>query len=140
MREASNVVCLGARRSRCEECTIAGRCLARDPEHDRKSLETTGIDMRLILAVGVGSLRYAEDEVERCVERGIDQYVILGAGFDTFTLRRADMVGRLRVFEVDFPDVQALKRERIRAAKQRPASMPTFVPCLLSTSPSPRDS
>ena len=46
-------------------------------------------------------LRYAEDEVERAAERGVDQYVILGAGFDTFALRRNDLADRIRVFEVD---------------------------------------
>ena len=104
------------------------RAKARDPEHDAKVLAATGIDFRLILAVGVGSLRYAEDEVERCVREGIDQYVVLGAGFDTFALRREDLADRLRVFEVDFPDVQDLKRRRIEAADARPAQVPTFVP------------
>lgn len=101
---------------------------ARDPESDARVLAATGIDFRLILAVGIGSLRYAEDEVDRCLARGIDQYVILGAGFDTFALRRGDVVDRLRVFEVDFPDVQALKRARIEAASAEPAQLPTFVP------------
>lgn len=106
----------------------ASRAQARDPEHDARVREATGIDFRLILAVGIGSLRYAEDEVERCVDAGIDQYVVLGAGFDTFALRREDLADRVRVFEVDFPDVQALKRQRIEAADATPAQVPTFVP------------
>lgn len=106
----------------------ASRAIARDPGHDARVREATGIDFRPILAVGIGSLRYAEDEVERMVARGIDQYAILGAGFDTFALRRTDLAGRLRVFEVDFPDVQALKRARIEQATARPAQIPTFVP------------
>jgi methyltransferase (TIGR00027 family) len=101
---------------------------ARDPDHQRRNTEATGFDSRLILAVGVGSLRYAEDEVGRSMGEGIDQYVIMGAGFDTFALRRADAVGRLHVFEIDFPDVQALKRERIKKAERVPAQIPTFVP------------
>lgn len=101
---------------------------ARDPDHELRSREATGFDFRPILAVGIGSLRYAEDEVERAVDRGVDQYVVLGAGFDTFALRRDDLVGRLRVFEVDFPDVQRLKRERIAAAAREPAQLPRFVP------------
>ncbi len=104
------------------------RAEARDPDHERRGREASGFDFRLILAVGIGSLRYAEDEVERAVQDGIRQYVILGAGFDTFALRRADMVGRLQVFEIDFPDVQALKRERIARAEAVPAQLPTFVP------------
>ena len=104
------------------------RAEARDPEHQRRNALATGFDSRLILAVGVGSLRYAEDEVDRCMAEGIDQYVIMGAGFDTFALRRDDAVGRLRVFEIDFPDVQALKRSRIEQAERSPAQMPIFVP------------
>jgi methyltransferase (TIGR00027 family) len=89
---------------------------------------TPGFDASPIFALGVAGLRYAEDEVERCAARGIDQYVILGAGFDTFALRRSDLVDRVRVYEVDHPDVQALKRARLTQATREPASVPTFVP------------
>ena len=89
---------------------------------------TPGFDASPIFALGVASLRYAEDEVERCVRQGIDQYLILGAGFDTFALRREDLRSLVEVFEIDHPDVQALKRARVMAASRRPAQMPTFVP------------
>jgi methyltransferase (TIGR00027 family) len=89
---------------------------------------TAGFDASPVFALGVASLRAAEDEVEHCVARGIDQYVILGAGFDTFALRRSDLVDRIRVYEVDHPDVQALKRSRLLQATREPASVPTFVP------------
>ena len=46
------------------------------------------------------------------VAAGFDQYVILGAGFDTFAMRHPELTGRLAVFEVDHPDVQRLKRQR----------------------------
>ena len=47
---------------------------------DAASIEVTpGFDASPIFALGVASLRYAEDEVERCVARGIAQYLILGA-------------------------------------------------------------
>jgi methyltransferase (TIGR00027 family) len=91
-------------------------------------MESDGLDVAPVFALNVGSLRYAEDEVERCVRDGVDQYVILGAGFDTFALRRGDLCDRLRVYEVDHPDVQALKRERIAQADATPDAMPTFVP------------
>jgi methyltransferase (TIGR00027 family) len=86
---------------------------------------TPDFDPGPIFAGGVACLRYAEDEVERCAARGFAQYVILGAGFDTFALRKGE---RLRVFEVDHPDVQALKRARIAAAERKPAALPEFVP------------
>ena len=91
-------------------------------------MEWGDFDTAPLFALNVGSLRYAEDEVERCARDGIDQYVILGAGFDTFALRRGDLCDRLRVYEVDHPDVQALKRERIERADATPDAMPTFVP------------
>ena len=57
--------------------------------------------------------RLAEDVVERAVAAGIRQYVILGAGLDSFAYRRPDLLERLRVFEVDHPASQAWKRERL---------------------------
>ncbi|HEY0934524.1 MAG TPA: class I SAM-dependent methyltransferase, partial [Trebonia sp.] len=45
--------------------------------------------------------------------RGTGQYVLLGAGLDTFAQRRPDLAGRLRVFEVDQPGTQAWKRRRL---------------------------
>ena len=53
------------------------------------------------------------DIVEEQVDRGGDQYVILGAGLDSFALRRVDLVRHLRVFEVDEPATQAWKRRRL---------------------------
>lgn len=53
--------------------------------------------------------RYPED---RLLEGGFAQYVILGAGLDSFAWRRPDLLRSLRVFEVDHPATQAWKRER----------------------------
>jgi len=58
----------------------------------------------------VARSRYAED---RLVSGGYRQYVILGAGLDSFAWRRADLIGWLRLFEVDHPASQAWKRDRI---------------------------
>jgi len=58
----------------------------------------------------VARARYAED---RLVCGGYRQYVILGAGLDSFAWRRADLVGWLRLFEVDRPASQAWKRARV---------------------------
>ncbi len=57
--------------------------------------------------------RYAEDRLEQAIARGVQQYVILGAGLDTFAFRRPDLIDRLRVCEVDHPSTQALKRGRL---------------------------
>ncbi len=60
--------------------------------------------------------RYNEDRLAMAVERGVGQYVLIGAGLDTFAFRRHDMRDRLQVFELDHPRSQALKRERLIAA------------------------
>ena len=57
--------------------------------------------------------RFAEDIVEQAVAGGTGQYVILGAGLDSFACRRNDLPGGLRVFEVDHPATQSWKRRRL---------------------------
>jgi methyltransferase (TIGR00027 family) len=72
--------------------------------------------------------RYAEDELARAVQRGVRQYVVLGAGLDTFAYRSPYPGSRLRVFEVDHPATQTWKRDRLREAGiPEPASL-TFAP------------
>jgi methyltransferase (TIGR00027 family) len=61
----------------------------------------------------VARARFIEDLVFEQVERGVGQYVILGAGLDTFAQRRPEMGSRLKVFEIDRPGPQAWKRERL---------------------------
>jgi methyltransferase (TIGR00027 family) len=70
--------------------------------------------------------RYAEDELARAVAQGVSQYVVLGAGLDTFAYRNPH--ADLRVFEVDHPATQAWKREQLQAENIAiPASL-TFAP------------
>lgn len=57
--------------------------------------------------------RYTEDKLAETIKQGVGQYVILGAGLDTFAFRYAEKGGRLRVFEVDHPGMQAFKRQRL---------------------------
>jgi methyltransferase (TIGR00027 family) len=57
--------------------------------------------------------RFIEDLVGERVAAGVGQYVILGAGLDTFAQRRADLASRLLVFEVDRPGPQQWKRRRL---------------------------
>jgi methyltransferase (TIGR00027 family) len=72
--------------------------------------------MRAGAAGGILSrARFAEDSLEKAVAEGVQQYVLLGAGLDTFALRRADLVGQIRVIEVDHPATQAIKRQRLAA-------------------------
>lgn len=57
--------------------------------------------------------RFIEDLVLEEAGRGVGQYVILGAGLDTFAQRRPETVARLKVFEIDSPGPQAWKRQRL---------------------------
>jgi methyltransferase (TIGR00027 family) len=61
----------------------------------------------------VGRARYIEDLVEEQLGRGVDQYVILGAGLDTFAQRRPDIAAKLKIFEIDKPATQEWKRQRL---------------------------
>jgi len=61
----------------------------------------------------VARARFIEDLVEEQADRGVQQYVILGAGLDTFAQRRPELASRLRIFEVDQPEPQAWKRRRL---------------------------
>jgi methyltransferase (TIGR00027 family) len=57
--------------------------------------------------------RFIEDQVIEQARRGVEQYVILGAGLDTFAQRRPDVASHLRIFEVDQPGPQAWKQQRL---------------------------
>src|ERR1700723_726204 len=61
----------------------------------------------------VARARFIEDLVAEQADHGVTQYVILGAGLDTFAQRRPEIASRLRVFEVDQPGPQAWKRRRL---------------------------
>jgi methyltransferase (TIGR00027 family) len=61
----------------------------------------------------VARARFVEDLVAEQAASGVTQYVILGAGLDTFAQRRPDIAAGLRVFEVDQPGPQAWKRQRL---------------------------
>ena len=61
----------------------------------------------------VARARFIEDLVVEQAGRGLCQYVLLGAGLDTFALRRPEVASRLVVFEVDQPGPQAWKRQRL---------------------------
>ncbi len=61
----------------------------------------------------VARARFIEDLVEAQAAEGVGQYVILGAGLDTFAQRRPEIASTLRIFEIDQPATQAWKRRRL---------------------------
>lgn len=79
-----------------------GPSYARDLE---RAMHPVGRDFRCMMAA---RSRYAEDQLAASVAAGVRQYVVLGAGLDTFAYRNP--FSELRVFEVDFPATQEWKR------------------------------
>jgi len=61
----------------------------------------------------VARARYAEEQLESAVREGVSQYVLLGAGMDSFALRRPTWADSVTVFEIDHPATQQLKKKRI---------------------------
>ena len=76
--------------------------------------------------------RYTEDALGRAVSRGVGQYVILGAGLDSFAYR-SSLARRVRVFEVDHPATQDWKRRALAAAQVPVPEAVTFVAADLAT-------
>jgi methyltransferase (TIGR00027 family) len=83
---------------------------------------------RAVRASMAARSRYAEDQLARAVGRGTRQYVILGAGLDTFAYRNPYVDRGLHVFEVDYPATQEWKRERLAAAGIAIPPSVTFAP------------
>jgi methyltransferase (TIGR00027 family) len=79
--------------------------------------------MRIFIAVRT---RFAEDALAAAVARGVRQLVVLGAGLDTFAYRNT--LTDLRIFEVDHPDTQAWKRQRLAEADIAIPEGVTFAP------------
>ena len=58
--------------------------------------------------------RYIEERLDQLLDEGLKQYVLVGAGMDSFAFRRPDLANRLTIFEVDHPGTQERKRKRLR--------------------------
>jgi methyltransferase (TIGR00027 family) len=96
------------------------RTPGRDPAHKPRPYS---IGLRAFL---VARSRYAEDLLAQAVARGVTQYVLLGAGLDTFAHRNPHP--SLRVFEVDHPATQLWKRELLTTTNLAPPANLTYVP------------
>jgi methyltransferase (TIGR00027 family) len=80
---------------------------------DRDSAMRSMMQRISSLPIVLGRARYTEERLGEAVREGVRQYVILGAGMDTFAFRRPELVEKLRVFEVDHPAMQSFKRRRL---------------------------
>ncbi|HTS12927.1 MAG TPA: class I SAM-dependent methyltransferase [Candidatus Limnocylindrales bacterium] len=83
---------------------------------------------RYVRAFMVARSRFAEDELARAVSRGAAQYLILGAGLDTFAYRNPYPQSKLIVFEVDHPVTQIWKLQRLGAGGIAVPPSLTFAP------------
>lgn len=77
----------------------------------RRDMDPLGTSRNRASIVARG--RFVEDLLAAEADTGVEQYVILGAGLDTFAQRRPDIASRLSVFEIDQPVTQAWKRRRL---------------------------
>jgi methyltransferase (TIGR00027 family) len=80
---------------------LAAQCIDAEASFD--------LAMRTLAGPILARARYVEEQLEKAIGKGVSQYIILGAGFDTFAHRRLDLAGRLRVFELDLPATQEMK-------------------------------
>ena len=94
---------------------IIGPQMAAYIQQNQENLATNS-DFLHIRSHVVLRTRYSEDRLREAVDRGVTQYVVLGAGLDTFGYRQPEWAQRLSIFEVDLPNTQAAKRERLRKA------------------------
>jgi methyltransferase (TIGR00027 family) len=99
---------------------LLGPGFARDLD---RAMEKVARDFRAFMAA---RSRYVEDQLAQAVSEGVTQYVVLGAGLDTFAYRNP--FPSLRVFEVDFPATQEWKRELLHHARIKTPESLTYVP------------
>ena len=106
---------------------------------DEFALALTGMDEAEVIGLGqrvpaasastcILRSRFTEDHLAAARDR-LTQYVVLGAGLDSYALRMGTGLGGLTVFEVDDPPFQEWKRQRIQELGVKPPSQLRFVPC-----------
>lgn len=111
--------------SAAEKSEICRRILSRAPADRRERLEHLGSEEAILAAAmrahgAYGGVilrsRYAEDALAEAAARGARQYVLIGAGLDSFIVRQPDFARRLEIFEIDHPATQEMKRARLADA------------------------
>lgn len=107
--------------SEAERERMTARILARMDEDTRaRALRTPAsvLDEFLLTNTALPGVvirsRYAEDALREAATRGIKQYVLIGAGLDSFVLRRPAFSDALTIFEIDHPVTQTMKIQRIK--------------------------
>jgi len=102
------------------------RILGAEAEHAVRIAEADSSRRRLRLFIAVRS-RFTEDCLAMAVERGVRQVVILGAGLDTYAYR-SNFDDRLHIFEIDHPETQTWKQNRLAETSIQVPPNLTFIP------------
>jgi methyltransferase (TIGR00027 family) len=119
-----------------DECESFERTAARlinrfDPDFAAACSDPHARIQRLVKGGGVGALvraSFMERSLAASMARGIRQYVIIGAGLDTFAFREPDIARQLQIIELDHPSMQKVKLERLERAGLTPPSNLHFSP------------
>jgi methyltransferase (TIGR00027 family) len=85
--------------------------LEQDYQEARKNREVSGMANLLLIRT-----RFIDDHLQRAIQNGSSQVVILGAGFDTRAYRFADLLKNKIIIEVDYQSTQEIKRQRLKEA------------------------
>lgn len=99
--------------------------LGMEPQQIRDHAITERSGMRSHI---VGRSLFAEETLDKAIARGVRQYVLLGAGLDTYALRNPHAGIGLKVFEVDNADTQGMKRHRLEALGAAAAEPVIYAP------------
>ena len=101
------------------ETDISDKNYSFDPERIVHTLN------RYITPIPLSRIAFAEQKLVQFAEKyGVCQYVICGAGMDTFAFRNDNP--NIRIFELDHPDTGRYKQERIRELEWNIPSNLTF--------------
>lgn len=130
--------------SQAEQQALVAAQLARLDPAERTRIEALGSTAAMLHALlrtnpfyagVIRRTRYSEDVLAAAVGRGVQQYLILGAGMDSFVLRRPAFAAALEIFEVDHPATQADKCARIAACGASVSDRVHFVAADLAVEP-----
>jgi methyltransferase (TIGR00027 family) len=127
-----------------EKTAIYRRAMESAEPETRSRLERLGSEQAVVDAVlrahrtyggVIVRSRCAEDALEAAVARGVRQYVLVGAGFDSFIVRQPAFARGIDVFEIDQPASQAMKRRRLEECAVEVPPNVHFVAADLSAEP-----
>ena len=104
------------------------RRIIEDPILRRIVIEGAFRPLRRAAGTVLGRARYLEDQLDEAIAQGCTQYVIVGAGMDSYAARRGGAMPRVRVIELDHPATQSVKRARLAALPGNPGEDVDYVP------------